>query len=132
MPDPGRLFTLTTLLAARLTEARKLLDQAEIIADELRAATRDAVAGSLNQENHMAAPKGKRPITRALNLVKATKYDADRDAFILSTDARAELIEILDPGVDASTGTADAARRRRHRTATKSAKRPAKKARARR
>lgn len=132
MPDPGRLFTLTTLLKARLVEAQRFLDQAEIIVDEVRAASRNAIAGSLNQENDMAAPKGKRPITRALNLVKATKYDADRDAFILSTDARAELIDILDPGVDASTGTADAARRRRHRAAKKSAKRPAKKARARR
>ena len=70
----------------------------------------------------MAAPKGKRPLTVALNIVKATKYEQAIGAYVLTDDARSDLIKIL-KSRDASSDTPDTKRRSGKRSAKKSAKR---------
>jgi len=73
----------------------------------------------------MATKGTKRPVTRALDLVRRTQFRNDLGGYVLPMEDRDELTAILHQ-IDASTGKPDTARRRAR------SKKPAKKARARR
>lgn len=70
----------------------------------------------------MSAPKGLRPLTRVYNILRDARYDATRELYILTPEARAEGMRLV-KSRDASSDTPDAKRKRSTSRTTRTASR---------